>query len=179
MNLQFFEGLSAPELREYIGFFLRHYRQVDAFWFLYTAEKFGQSAAEHVNELVWGRVGALAAKDLVARFDIREKGLSGFRRTLEFYPWTILIGYKIEEKDGELILSVPSCPVQEARLKRGLPEYACRAMHEAEFASFAQAIDPGIRVECRFAPPGPHPPDMFCQWKFSMPKPEPGNADER
>jgi hypothetical protein len=79
MDLEIFERMDAPELRSYIEFFLRHYRAMDAFWFIYP----------------------------------------------------------------------------------------CRAMHEAKFASFAQAIAPRHRVECRFAPPGPHPVDMHCQWRFS------------
>ncbi len=172
MDLELFQHLEAPELRNYIEFFLRHYRVMDAFWFLYTAEKFGQPAAEHINELVWGRVGGMAAKDIVARFGIREKGLKGFAQALKYYPWTILIGSQLVEQSDEFILSVPSCPVQEARLKRGLGEYSCRAMHEAEFRSFAQAIDDRIGVECRFAPPGQHQPNMFCQWRFYCHKPD-------
>jgi hypothetical protein len=166
MNLELFERMEAAELRKYIEFFLRHYRVMDGFWFIYATERFGQQAAEELNEKVWGRVGGMAAKDVMARFGIRETGLRGFVQVLQYYPWSILIGYQIEERPAEVILSVPVCPVQEARLKRGLKEYACRAMHEAEFVSIAQAVDPSLRVECRFAPPGPHPVDMHCQWRF-------------
>lgn len=168
MDLDMYDKMAAPELREYLRFLFWHYRVVDGFWFLCVEEDHGRRAAELMDEKVWGKIAGMAAKDIAKRFHIKGKGLKGFAEAMRFLPWTTIVGFHIkEENDNEVTITVPECPTQVARVKHGLPEFYCRDMHQREFESFAHAIDKRIKVECLLAPPN-HPQDLFCKWRFTL-----------
>ncbi len=77
MDLTIFADMDAPELRRYLQFLLRHYRQMDSFWYLYITERFDEATADRLNEQVWDRVAVWGPGILCGAFRSRS-GVLGF-----------------------------------------------------------------------------------------------------
>jgi hypothetical protein len=165
MNIPQFDN---EELRPYIEFMLNMLRRTDGFWFLGVEHTYGYDAAVRMNEEVWHRMGKIMTREIKEKFSIDEKGLRAIAKVLRYSPWSMISGFDIEEKDEEVIVSVPHCRSQEARLKKGVGEYDCKDMHLGEFESIIEEVDSDIKIECLFAPPDPHPEDLFCKWRLTM-----------
>ncbi len=155
------------ELKEYLDFVLWHYAAIDGFWFLGVSEAVGQKKAEEIVETVWRNAAKLAARETVRRFGITERGVPAVAKALKLFPMASVVGYQFDETPEGLVLTVPHCSAQEARLRHGQGEFVCKPMHMALFRAFAAEIDPSVDVECLFAPPDPHPKDLFCKWRFT------------
>jgi hypothetical protein len=168
MDLSSLEDMSSSDLKNYLEFLLWHYRVIDGFWFLFVSDEFDRQTAEKINERVWSKAAGMAARDILKRFQIKEKGLRGFAKAQKLFPWSIIIGYEFVESDDEIVINVPQCAPQAARIRKGLPEFSCKEMHRGEFTNFARIVDERIQVECLFAPPDPHPEDTFCRWRFTI-----------
>jgi hypothetical protein len=165
MNIPQFDN---EELRPYIEFMLNMLRRTDGFWFLGVEHTYGYDAAVRMNEEVWHRMGKIMTREIKEKFSIEEKGLKAIAKVLRHSPWPMISGFDIEEKDEEVIVSVPHCRSQEARLKKGVGEYDCKDMHLGEFESIIEEVDRDIKIECLFAPPDPHPEELFCKWRLTV-----------
>ncbi len=156
------------ELQTYVEFMLNQFRRTDGFWFLGVEHTCGYNAAIKINEEVWHRMGKIMTREIKERFSIEEKGLKALAKVFRYFPWAMISGYEIVAKDEEIIVSIPHCPSQEARLIKGVGEYSCKDTHLGEFVSIIKEVDRDIKVECLFAPPDPHPKELFCKWCFTM-----------
>ncbi len=93
-------------------------------------------------------------------------GLDEVLRTINFMSWAAKCEYRIEKNANSAVLTVTSCPPQEARIKSGKELFACRPTFEIGFSNVAGVIDPSVKVGCKYCPTGNHTPDSWCQWEF-------------
>jgi hypothetical protein len=156
------------ELRPYIEFMVDLLRRTDGFWFLGVEHTYGYDAAIRMNEEVWHRMGRIMAREIKEKFLADEKGLKALATVLRYSPWSMISDFEIVEKDEEVVLSVSHCASQQARLRKGVGEYDCKEMHLGELKNIVEEVDGNIKVECVFAPPDPHPKELFCKWRFTM-----------
>jgi hypothetical protein len=148
---------------------LRNILRVDGYWFQAGEKLVGMEPTLKMDEEVWGRFGRAAARMVKKTFKLEENGgIPSLIQAINLDPmWTFFGELDMKQlSESQLRLQVTSCFSQKERLRLGQDVFPCRPVEETYFNSFAQAIDPRVKVRYGFCPPEKYSENLWCEWYF-------------
>lgn len=165
-----FTKLSSEDLLKIIDLFAKNWLAIDGTWFLAAEEKFGIDTAIELDVESWRRFSPIEAQRIMKEFGIPSgSGLTGLKMALQYRVYARLNKQSIVDLDQtRFVFRMNECRVQDARKRKNLPDFPCKAVGLVEYAEFARTIDPRITTKCLACPPDPHPDNWWCAWEFSI-----------
>ncbi len=143
---------------------------IDGLWFTLVEEKYGLDVALDMDVEVWRRLGVIQARRLLKTFAIKDDSpIPALIKILQTDP--ILVIYRpeiVELTDNKVVFRLTRCPPQKARIRDGKGEFPCKPVGIALFTSYAEAVDPEVKLSCLTCPPDAHPSQYWCEWRFEI-----------
>lgn len=166
------EKLTKEELISYIEDLSKNWLAHDGLWFQAVEQKYGMDVAIELDRTAWETFTVIEAKRIKKRFGIPEQGgTEGLKKALNFrFYASINVQEIVDVDENTIIFRMIDCRVQSARKRKGLPDFPCRKVGIVEYTNFAKTIDPRFETECIACPPGDHPEEYWCAWKFTLQK---------
>lgn len=168
-----FDSMDRANLLQALEMFAKNWLAHDGSWFLAAEEGLGMAAALNLDAASWKRFAAIEAHRIMTTFGIPEhSGLEALEQALRLRLYAVINAQHTEwsADHSRLRFFMDVCRVQDARRRRELPDFPCKAVGEVEFATFAATVDPRIRTKCLHCPP--HAPEgMCCGWEFTLSDP--------
>ena len=148
----------------------RNLYTIDGLWFLAIEEKYGFDAAFELNKEVWQRCSLIHGRRLLKNFNIKEDNpLQTLIKLLLADP--IMFAHKPEVltlTDTRAVFRCIECPIQAARIRDGRGVYqgepGCTIYHK----TYAELINPRIKVTCLSCAPNPDSPEYWCEWEYEL-----------
>ncbi|MFO7979787.1 MAG: DUF6125 family protein [Candidatus Aminicenantes bacterium] len=164
------KDLSKEELLELLTDASKNWLAHDGLWFQAVEKELGMDMAIELDRRAWEKFTVIEAKRIMKRLDIEPGGgIPALIQALKFRLYAhINVQEVAEQSPAHCVFNMNKCRVQEARKRKGLPDFPCKPVGIVEYSGFAKTIDPRIETECLCCPPDPHPPDFYCSWKFTL-----------
>jgi hypothetical protein len=142
----------------------------DGLWFLAVEGKFDQETAIELDGVAWETFTVIEAKRIMKRHRIEPAGgIPALAKALSCRMYALINGNEIvEQTDSRLVYRMNNCRVQDARKRKGLPDFPCKPVGIIEYTGFARTIDPRIETQCLACPPDEGERDYACSWEFTI-----------
>ncbi|MBU0719183.1 MAG: hypothetical protein KJ749_13110, partial [Planctomycetes bacterium] len=114
---------------------------------------------------------SVEAKRIMRAFNIpQDGGLDALEKALRYRLYATVNPQTIERPDeSTLVFKMIECRVQNARRRKGLPDFACKPVGTVEYTKFAEAVDARITTRCLQCPPDcTAGAGYICGWEFTM-----------
>ena len=166
------EDLAREDLIKLVQMYAKNWLAHDGCWFLAVEEKFGMEIALELDAQAWTCFSPVEARRIMQTFAIPEGGgLDALEKALGYRLYATVNRQTSERVDDTTLrFRMVECRVQQARQRKGLPSFLCKAVGLVEYAQFARTIDPRIETVCLYAPPDTIT-DSFCVWEFRLATP--------
>ena len=165
-----FQTMSREELMRALEMFAKNWLAHDGCWFLAAEERFYMETAIELDASSWKRFAAAEARRIMTTFDIPANGgLEALEKALGLRLYAVINSQRTEWSNNRQSLHffMDVCRVQEARRRKGLPDFPCKSVGIIEFETFASTVDPRIRTTCLHCPPDAAP-GQYCGWEFTL-----------
>lgn len=162
--------LSKEELLNFIPDLAKNWLAHDGLWFLGVEKKYGIESAIEIDKSAWEKFTVIEAERIMKRLGIApDSGIPGLIQALKFRLYAFINKQEIVEiSDKRCVLRMNNCRVQEARKRKGLPDFPCKPVGIVEYSYFAKTIDSRIKTSSICCPPDTHPTEYFCAWEFVL-----------
>jgi len=169
-GIRLLADLSKDELIRIIIDDAKNWLAHDGLWFQAVEKSHGMEAAIAADVEAWRSFTAIEAKRIMERLGMKPGG--GIPALVECLKHRLYARLNlqdvIEQTDTRVVFRMLDCRVQSARKRRGLADFPCRPVGMVEYAEFAKAIDPRIKMNCVACPPDDHPEEYWCAWEFTI-----------
>jgi hypothetical protein len=165
-----FEAMTREDLLCALKMFAKSWLAHDGCWFLAAEERFGMQTAVDLDARAWKRFAAVEARRIMTTFAIADGGgLPALEKALSRRLYAMVNAQRTEwsEDRRRLRFFMDVCRVQEARQRKGLPDFPCKSVGTVEFETFAATIDPRIHTTCLHCPPDATQ-GQYCAWEFTI-----------
>jgi hypothetical protein len=164
------EGLSRETLVEMLKDAAKNWLAHDGLWFLAAERHHGIEHAIELDREAWEKFTVVEASRIMQRHGIKPGGgIPALEKALQYR----LYAYMNEQETTEitykrLIFTMRTCRVQDARKRKGLPDFPCKPVGLVEYTNFATTIDPRIKTRCITCPPERTDETCWCSWEFTI-----------
>ena len=137
-------------------------------WIVNIEREYGHHVAVKFDGIVFPRLMEVTVYRLRKLFNLGDdiQALHEVFKFAVFSTYGQMVFPEITEK--KLVRRVVRCPMQLDRRKGGLPELACKPALEATYSRVAKAINPKMKLTRVWAPPDPHPVELWCEVEFEL-----------
>jgi Family of unknown function (DUF6125) len=161
--------LSDDDLRRQLEDAAKLWLAHDGLWFQAVEERHGMEEAIKCDTEAWRKFSPLEAVRIRSRLKLPEPcGLEGLAKALDARLYALLNEGEARLEKNLLTYTMKTCRVQEARKRRGLPDFPCKSVGIVEYSTFAQTLNPKIQTRCLSCPPDGRAEGGWCAWEFEL-----------